>query len=349
MRSSKEPPMASGNMKKAETGLIFSIQHFCLHDGPGIRSLVFFKGCPLRCAWCQNPESWKPIPELGFKKHLCTNCRTCISVCPEGAIVSPGQIRSEKCRQCFACADACPSGALIQFGKPLSVQEIREELMPEYPFYQSSGGGVTFSGGEPTLYPEFAAHLAGSLKRDGIHLAIETCGLFHADPDTLSASGTISKKDTAQTAHPETAGRLLTLADLVLFDIKLFHPEAHRQFCGTDNRMIRENLAMLARRYHQEGGPLIRPRMPVIPGITDTPENLEGWGSLLAELRLNRLTLVPFHHLGEAKREWLRLEPGPHIPALTEESLDKTRSILNRFNISCFAPGEEDWPQPVSS
>lgn len=336
--------MASGNMKKAETGLIFSIQHFCLHDGPGIRSLVFFKGCPLRCVWCQNPESWKPAPELGFKKHLCTGCRTCISVCPEDAIVSPGQIRSDKCRQCFACAEACPSEALIRFGKMLSAREILEELRPEYPFYQNSGGGVTFSGGEPTLYPEFAAQLAGSLKQDGIHIAMETCGLFLADQEPFPES----ENDTGRPAVPKAAGRLLTLADLVLFDIKLFHPEAHRQFCGTANHMIRDNLAMLARCYHQEGGPLIWPRMPVIPGITDTPENLEGWGNLLVELRLNRLTLVPFHVLGEAKREWLRLEPGPPIHALTRESLDKTRSILTKIGISCFEPGEEDWPKPVT-
>lgn len=315
--------MESGNTKKTETGLVFSIQHFCLHDGPGIRSLVFFKGCPLRCAWCQNPESWKPIPELGFKAHLCTDCRTCISACPTGTMKIPGQIQSDKCRQCFACAEACPSGALIRFGNVYSTQEIMEELLPEYPFYQNSGGGVTFSGGEPTLFPEVTAQLAGRLKQDDIHLAIETCGMF----------------DINQAA----VGKLMNHVDLVLFDIKLFDQEAHHKHCGTSNSIIKDTLKTLAHRFHQKEGPLLWPRMPVIPGITDTVNNLEGWGSILAELKLNKLTLVPFHKLGEAKREWLQLKPGPPINTLASKSMDKTRLVLTEFGITCCEPGEEDW------
>ena len=344
MKSLKEPPMASDKPKKSETGLVFSIQHFCLHDGPGIRSLVFFKGCPLRCVWCQNPESWTPNPELGFKAHLCTDCRTCVAACPEEAMQHPGQIRAANCKSCFACVDACPSGALIRFGTVLSTQEVMEELRPEYPFYQSSGG-VTFSGGEPTLYPEFTAELARCLKQDGIHVAIETCGLFGNHGNDRSESG----ENAVGQSKSKAVDDLLHLIDLVLFDIKLFHPEAHRQFCGTPNRMIKENLTMLADRFHQKGKLLLWPRMPIIPGITDTVENLKGWGNLLAERKLNKLTLVPFHNLGDSKREWLQLKPAPRIETRTGESLNKARRILAEIGISCYEPGEEDWPQPSPS
>jgi glycyl-radical enzyme activating protein len=336
MKSLKEPLMVSDNMEDDIAGQIFSIQHFCLHDGPGIRSLVFFKGCPLRCAWCQNPESWTPSPELGFKTHLCINCRTCVSVCPANAMKTPGQIRSDLCQKCFACAEACPSGALIRFGNLLSTQAVLDELRSEYPYYQRSGGGVTFSGGEPALSAEFALQLAGALKQDRIHLAMETCGLFHME-----------EKPGPESKSRKAVRELLNLTDLVLFDIKLFQDSAHQQFCGAANLTIKNNLAMLARNFREEDGPLLWPRMPLIPGITDTPENLEGWGGLLSELGLSKITLVPFHNLGEAKREWLQLKPGLKLTAPTRESMEKARHTLARMGITCYDPGEEDWPQPV--
>ncbi|MBA4368413.1 MAG: hypothetical protein C0403_12345 [Desulfobacterium sp.] len=338
MKSLKEPFMVLDNMKELVAGHIFSIQHFCLHDGPGIRSMVFFKGCPLRCTWCQNPESWAPAPELGFKSRLCVNCRTCVSVCPANAMKTPGQIRSDLCQKCFACAEACPSGALIRFGEFLSTQAVLEELQPEYPFYHKSGGGVTFSGGEPTLSLEFSVQLASTLKQDKIHVAMETCGLFHMEEK--QGPGSEPRKDVRE---------LLSLIDLVLFDIKLFQESAHQQFCGTTNRIIKNNLAILARNFRQKGSPLIWPRMPLIPGITDTPENLEGWGGMLAELELNKVTLVPFHNLGEAKREWLQFKPGPKLETPTPESMEKARLVLARMGITCYDPGEEDWPQPSKS
>lgn len=334
----KELPMVLDNMKKPVAGQIFSIQHFCLHDGPGIRSLLFFKGCSLRCTWCQNPESWSPMPELGFKTHLCINCRNCVSICPVNAMKTPGQIRSDLCQTCFSCAKACPSGALIRFGDFLSIQTVLKELQPEYPYYRSSGGGVTFSGGEPTLSLEFLVQLAAALKQDQIHVAIETCGLFPMEDKQGPLSD--SRKDIHE---------LLNLIDLVLFDIKLFQESAHQQFCGTSNRIIKNNLAMLARNFFQKGGPMIWPRMPLIPGITDTPENLEGWGGLLAELELNKVTLVPFHSLGEAKREWLQLKPGPKLKTPTPESMEKARHVLAGMGITCYDPGEEEWPPPSKS
>ncbi len=185
---------------------------------------------------------------------------------------------------------------------------------------------------------EFVIQLAAALKQDQIHVAMETCGLFHMEEksESLPESGKAIRE-------------LLSLIDLILFDIKLFQEAAHQQFCGTSNRIIKNNLAMLARNFFQEGGPMIWPRMPLIPGITDTPENLEGWGDLLAELELNKVTLVPFHNLGEAKREWLQLKPGPKLNTPTPESIEKARHVLARMGITCYDPGEEEWPPASKS
>jgi pyruvate-formate lyase-activating enzyme len=220
-----------------------------------------------------------------------------------------------------------------------------KELRPEYPFYHSSRGGVTFSGGEPTLSAEFAVQLARSLKQDGIHMAIETCGLFHMEKDAKPAYEPKLLPTTSRKATRE----LFRLVDLVLFDIKLFQEKTHQKFCGTTNRLIKDNLTLMARLFHKGEGPVIWPRMPVIPGITDTTDNLEDWGNLLGELELNQLTLVPYHNLGNAKREWLQLEPGPRLDTLTRESLEKTRRILTKIGITCYEPGEEEWPQTSQS
>lgn len=320
--------MASGSGDEPTGGLIFSIQHFCLHDGPGIRSVVFFKGCPLQCTWCQNPESWLPGAEIAFKPHLCSGCRTCIDVCPEDAIPAPGQVQQEKCRQCFACTAACPSEALVRFGEDYPIASVLEELRSEYPFYKSSGGGVTFSGGEPTLSAGTAVSLARRLKRDGIHLTLETCGLFKAEP--LAKSGSPLE--------------LVSLSDLVLFDIKLFWESDHRRHCGAANQLILNNLTLLSCRFEEGGGPPVWPRMPVIPGITDTEENIHGWGRFLKEHSLYRLTLVPYHNLGESKRKWLHLPPGPNLAAPSQEEMAKIRRRFSAYGITCHSPGEEEWP-----
>ncbi len=172
----KEPPMAS-----PETPPVFSIQHFCLHDGPGIRSVIFFKGCPLRCDWCQNPESWKQEPEIGFKEKLCISCGRCAAACPADALVRPVFRDDSLCIKCFSCADACPSGALVRLGVRKSADEIVREVTPEVPLYRESGGGVTFSGGEPALHPDFCAGLAERLRAGKIHVAMETSGMFRPE------------------------------------------------------------------------------------------------------------------------------------------------------------------------
>ncbi len=310
---------------------IFSVQHFCLQDGPGIRSLVFFKGCPLRCVWCQNPESWRTAVEVGFKKHLCIDCRTCVQVCPSQAVIEPGRRDGRACTTCLTCARQCPSGALTVFGQRRPETALVEELRPEFAYFEHTGGGVTLTGGEPTLWPEFGRDLARALRRDGVHLALETCGLFDLT----------NGRDGAEPAGP--VWDFLVQMDLILFDVKVFDDLSHRRLCGASNQVIKRNLSRLAALAAQGRGPALWPRLPLVPGMTDGTANLSAWADYLSGLGLFRLTLVPFHDLGQVKREWLGMEAGPEVPELSDEARDKAAARLGRAGIQVFAPGEEDW------
>jgi len=323
MKSLNAPPMEPGDMGGIKAPAVFSIQNFCLHDGPGVRSIVFFKGCPLRCVWCQNPESWRIAPELAFKAHLCIDCRTCVDICPQKAISAPGIRDARKCDLCFTCVENCPSEAMVCFGKYTTIDSVMDELRPEFPYFENSGGGVTFSGGEPTLFPEFIAKLSNCLHGEGIHTALETCGSF--DPDT----------DTG----------FLSDLDLVLFDIKLYDETAHLKFCGKSNADIKNNLTRLAAFSLGGTGPPVWPRLPLIPSVTDTDENLTEWARFLNKIGISYLTLVPYHNLGASKRQWLNLPPAPEFSALTDERMGEVVKFLGQLGIACFAPGEEDWGQ----
>jgi pyruvate formate lyase activating enzyme len=301
--------------------LLVSVQHFCLHDGPGIRSVVFFKGCPLRCTWCQNPETWSTEPELAFKPALCIDCRRCVASCPSGSLQRPGARDRSQCRGCFACAEACLSGALHRIGTLETLDGLLEELQPEYPFFHSSGGGVTLSGGEPTLWVAFGAALARRLKQDSIHSTLETSGYF----------------------APETAGPLLDAVDLVLYDLKLHNSAQHRANCGKDNARIIENLRTLAANRR----PAIWPRIPLVPGTTDQPENLMGWAQELVSLGLHHVTLVPYHRMGRSKREWLGLDPGPEARVPLDSDLATARRLLSSQGITTHLPGEEPWDHAI--
>ncbi len=325
---------------------IFSIQHFCLHDGPGIRSMVFFKGCPLRCVWCQNPESWSPQPEIAFKKHRCLNCGTCVSICPEKVINSAGHRDKKRCKRCFSCVDNCQAEALTRFGQFLSAESIVEQLRPEFPFYQNSGGGVTFSGGEPTLFPAFAAELAARLYRENVHIALETCGQFTMQ-EPIPPAMELVYGDTAS-ENEELKGSVWSLffqIDLLIYDIKIFDSDDHRKFCGTDNSRIKNNFIRLAEFSLGDNNLTLWPRMPIIPAITDKRDNLLNWADFLNKNGLRDLTLVPFHKLGESKRLWLSMNPCLAIEKLTDESLNTTKQIFTQAGITCYAPGEEDWPE----
>jgi len=317
------PLTESGDMATAKDPAVFSIQHFCLHDGPGVRSIVFFKGCPLRCAWCQNPESWRIAPELAFKPHLCIDCRTCVNTCLQKALSAPGIRDTQKCDDCFTCVENCPAGAMVCFGKYTTIDSVLEELRPEFPYMKNTGGGVTFSGGEPTLFPEFIGQLSKRLHEEGIHTALETCGFFDSEKEI----------------------GFLSDMDLVLFDIKLYDEIAHRRYCGKSNKNIKKNLTRVAAFTLAGTGPIIWPRLPLIPTVTDTTENLTDWAQFLKNIGISYLTLVPYHNMGDGKREWLNLPSAPEFPALTEKRLQVSIDLLGKNGISCFAPGEEDWVQ----
>lgn len=298
---------------------MLSVQHFCLHDGPGVRSLVFLKGCPLRCVWCQNPESNRAGPERAFKAARCIACGTCVTACPEQAIDAPGQHDPARCRLCFTCAARCPAEALVRFGELRTAASVVDELRAELPLLTRSGGGVTLTGGEPTQHPAFALELTGALKALGVHVAMETCGHFRwADVAPLVAA-----------------------LDLVLFDLKPFDDEAHQRLCGASNVRVKQNLRALVTAHREGKGPPVWPRLPLVPGMTDGRENLLGWARLLTGLGLPRLTLVPFHRLGEGKREWLGLAPGPKGAPPSRAEFDAACAVLASEGVAACAPGDE--------
>ena len=326
-------------VKTSKTPNLFSVQHFCLHDGPGTRSIIFFKGCPLRCVWCQNPESWLLKPELAYKHTLCIDCKTCVEVCPEKAISAPGEWDKERCTLCFKCVEACPSGAMARFGETQAVDEVLDELRPEYTFYQTSDGGVTLSGGEVTLFPDYASDIARSLQDDGIHVAIETCGQFKLDKNVVEKVSS----EILGSSIKSPVWKLLSKVDLVLFDIKVFDSVLHKVLCGTGNEDIKQNFKTLTQIARKSRGPKVWPRLPLIPDMTDSPDNLTNWAAFLLENGISQLTIVPYHNLGGSKRAWIGKEPAPYIPSLSDEALNNSIRVLTNAGIRCYAPGEEDW------
>ncbi|NJD30469.1 MAG: glycyl-radical enzyme activating protein [Gammaproteobacteria bacterium] len=321
---------------------VFAIQHFCVHDGPGIRSVVFFKGCPLRCSWCQNPESWRLEAELGHKRRRCIECGTCLKTCPTGAMKAPGQWAPETCNQCFRCVASCPSGALTRFGEPRTAADVHAELAKEFALYRQSGGGVTFSGGEASLFPEYLVSLLDPLRADGIHVAMETCGLFrfrHLRPlDELLADG-----DAWCAFESQVLWKAIGALDLVLFDLKLMDRARHREHCGTDNLPIHDNFRLLAGLVHAGRGPQLWPRLPLVPGITDDEDNVRAVARFVRQAGLGAITLLPYHNLGVEKFDWLRRPEAFSAATLAEERLLQARQLVEDEGLRCYQPGDEDY------
>ncbi|MGA7743705.1 MAG: glycyl-radical enzyme activating protein [Polyangia bacterium] len=262
--------------------LIVDIKRHSLEDGPGIRSVVFFKGCPLRCVFCQNPETQDFGPQIAFRSRRCIDCAICAGACPHGAIGQPGpSLRNpELCTICGECTRACPSGGLSLVGQRLSVDQILDVVLRDKPFYRHSGGGVTLSGGECTAFPEFVGELLSRLHNHGISTAIETCGEF---------------------SYPQFTQWILPHVDLVLFDVKVANDNDHVRFTGRGSRRIWANLAELLATCPER----VQPRIPLIPGITATRENLAALAARLAQLGARSLTLLPYNPLGAAMAESL--------------------------------------------
>jgi len=275
------------------TGQILHLQRLSTEDGPGIRTTVFFKGCPLQCAWCHNPESISRRMQTQWFAVRCIGCKTCVEACPNGCLtlLEDGMhIDRNSCQACGTCAEACPSGAMEALGKTVSVDELLVELLKDRAYYEKSGGGVTLSGGEPTFQPDFAEALLGGLKEQGISTALDTCGL----------------------TSKQVLARTLPYADLVLFDLKLIDDVQHREFTGHSNERILENL-LFVRDYIQEQGTSTQlwVRTPLIPGATDSEENLLGIGRYLVEHlkgRLSRWEICAFNNLCRDQYERLGLE-----------------------------------------
>lgn len=270
------------NFDKSKCGYTFNIQHYSVHDGPGIRTIVFLKGCPLRCQWCANPESQYQLPEIAFNKDKCIGiheCRFCLNACENGAINEEGGkivINREACNNCGKCAEACPAKALTMYGKLTSVTEALDLVEQDSNFYARSGGGITLSGGEPTLQGEFAVGLLQEAKRRKINTAIETCG--YADWDRFE--------------------QVCEQVDTILFDIKCMDTAKHKQYTGVNNELILDNFKKLCHRFPNKQ---ILVRTPVIPGFNDTEEDLLAIINFIKGIPNVKYEILAYHRLGEPK------------------------------------------------
>ncbi len=267
-------------------GMLFNIQRFCVHDGPGIRTTVFFKGCPLHCAWCHNPESQSLRPELLYNPEKCIRCSACVPTCPKKLHIfreSAHIFERSACTACGACAAICPSGALELCGKEADADEVLSQVLRDADFYRASGGGLTLSGGEPMAQSAFAFELAHKAHSAGLHVCLETCGCC---------------------ARTELE-RMLSCVDLFLFDFKTADREMHKRFTGADNVPILENLAFLSK-----AGAEIILRCPIIPGVNFTDEHFAALAQTVkANPGIRQIDLLPYHSLGIDKTRRLGRAP----------------------------------------
>ena len=272
----------------SETALILEIKGNSLDDGPGIRSVVFFKGCPLSCLWCHNPESKQVGAEISFQADECVACDTCLTICSLDALSReyPFFVDRQRCNLCFECADECPSGALSRAGIDMSVDTVVDQILKDKPFYDTSGGGVTFSGGEPTLHMNFLEQVLIQLKSQGVQTLIETCGHFNMNKFQ-------------EQIYPHT--------NMIFYDIKIIDKNNHQQYCGRGNELILKNFAALYKQW-QKGGVEILPRIPLIPGITDTDKNIEDIISFFREMGVTKTHLIPYHPLWQEKNQQIGIE-----------------------------------------
>lgn len=310
-------------------GIVFNIQRFTIHDGPGLRTELFLKGCPLRCEWCSNPESWAAYMQPGVYKSKCisrTKCGLCEQACPEQSMLSFSRgklasIERESCTNCLACCDVCPSDAIKQWGKQMSVEECMTEILRDRGYYERSGGGVTVSGGEPLLQSDFVAELFKACREEGIQTCLEST--FYTDWSQ--------------------AEKVLPFTDLIISDIKHMDPEIHKKYTGVHNGRILENLKRLA----EEERELIL-RIPVIPNVNDDMENIAATADFILHTlggRVRTLQLLSFMRLGEEKYASLGIPYGMEGVKLKRKAFQKhVDGLADYFNcrgIHCLVGTKE--------
>jgi pyruvate formate lyase activating enzyme len=288
-------------------GLVFDIQRFSIHDGPGIRTTVFLKGCPLHCGWCHNPESQLPGREMMVWARRCIGCEACLAACPRGAIsLDGGTIVTDPalCDACGACVEECYAGAREIVGRERTVAEVMAVIERDVPFYDQSGGGVTVSGGEPLMQPGFLLALLQACQARYIHTTLDTCGFA-----------------------PWTAlDRVRPYVDLFLYDVKLMDPHRHRQWTGRSNERILGNLEALSRHGHR-----IAMRLPILPGVNDDGENVAQTAAFAAGLpHLERVDLLPYHPMAADKYE--RLHRAYSLPGMQPPSAEAMAAIAGVFS-----------------
>jgi pyruvate formate lyase activating enzyme len=306
-------------MTKAEKpGVIFNIQHYSVHDGPGIRTTVFLKGCPLGCLWCQNPESQVLAPQLLWDAARCSGCGRCVTNCPEKAITLDQKKAvpdRKKCQGCGQCTAACPNEARTLLGKYASAAEVFQEINDDVIFYETSGGGMTLSGGEPLAQPDFCLDILKLCRQAGIHTAVETSGF----------------------ATWESVRSVLQYADLVLYDIKHLDPAQHQKYTGVSNQLILANLIKIQREIRIP----IWARIPVIPGYNDSVENILSVSKFILD-NLDpsvKVHLLPYHRLGESKYERLgrKYQVATHPPE--EGDINKLKEIIEDCGLTAISGG----------
>lgn len=293
-----------------EEGIIFNIQRYSIHDGPGIRTTIFLKGCPLRCKWCSNPESINPIPEIFLRDERCDQCGKCLEVCiPQAISLGENSIEIDrtKCDLCLKCEEICPTSVINCTGKKVSVNEVVLEAMQDEIFYNNSGGGITISGGEPLFQPKFTLNLLKQFKERAIHTTIDTTGF----------------------ASWEDFNEILNYTDLVLFDIKHLNSQVHLKFTGVKNELILRNLENVLKKNVK-----IWIRVPVIPDFNDSSEYMEELAMFLKDKSVDKVSLLPYHEWGKHKYKFLgRVYPMQNVQFIDEKLIQDFKQTIESYDL----------------